>query len=271
MSGNLEMTMPMHDLSGQVAVITGGTENLGYDIADVLASAGCSVIITSRRPERSGSAVERLQRKHAIDAIALPLDQSDFSSVQRFAVEANGWKGRIDILVNNAGSSGTGVGDFFQRDPAEIAAVIGLNLTGVIYCCKEIGRFMAERKKGKIINIASVSGMVGRSREIYRKSGKREQPVDYAASKAGVIGLTRDLAAYMAPYNIQVNAISPGLFLRGSVPADFVRDYAHMTPVGRVGRIGEDIKGAALFLASSASDYITGQNLAVDGGFTSVK
>ena len=261
----------MGRLSGRVAIVTGGTENLGYDIADALAGAGCDIIISSRRPARAAQSVERLRRSHGVDAVALQLNQSDYESVQRFAIAARNWKDRIDILVNNAGGSGTGEGDFFLRDPVELAAVITLNLTGVLYCCREIGRIMAERKCGKIINIASISGMIGRSREIYRRNHKREQPVDYAAAKAGVIGLTRDLAAYLAPFNIQVNAISPGAFDRGPLPAGFVSDYGAMTPMGRIGRIGQDIKGAALLLASSESDYITGQNLAVDGGFTSVK
>jgi len=126
---------------------------------------------------------------------------------------------------------------------------------------------MAQQHSGKIINVASVAGLVGRDRRMYDRNGMNQQPVDYAAAKAGVIGMTRDLAAVLAPYGVCVNSISPGGFERGQ-PEGFVRDYADRTPLGRMGRDGIDIKAAALFLASSASDYITGHNLVVDGGFS---
>ena len=258
-------------LSGRVAVVTGGAQHLGFDMADALAEAGCDIILTSRIPERARAAADKLQNRWGVEAMVLPLDQRDHAAVRNCALGAQRWKGRIDILVNNAGGSGTGDGDFFKRDPNELREVITLSLTGVLFCCQEFGRLMAERKQGKIINIASISGIVGRNREIYRRHGKREQPVEYAAAKAGLIGLTRDLAAYLAPYDIQVNAISPGAFDRGQVPAGWMTDYAAMTPARRMGELGRDIKGVALFLASSESDYITGQNIAVDGGFTAVK
>lgn len=106
---------------------------------------------------------------------------------------------------------------------------------------------------------------------MYRQNGVREQPVDYAAAKAGVLGFTRDLAAFLAPDCVQVNALSPGGFDKEALPRNFVSAYGDMTPLGRMGRVDADLKGAVLFLASPASDYVTGQNLVVDGGFSVVK
>jgi NAD(P)-dependent dehydrogenase (short-subunit alcohol dehydrogenase family) len=142
------------------------------------------------------------------------------------------------------------------------------NLLGVLHCCQEVGRIMARQGSGKIINIASIAGIVGRDRRVYQRNGMNGQPIDYAAAKAGVIGMTRDLAGLLSPLGVHVNAISPGGFERRAMPAGFVRDYSDRTPLGRMGRDGVDLKGAALFLASAASDYVTGQNLVVDGGFS---
>ena len=127
---------------------------------------------------------------------------------------------------------------------------------------------MGRHGSGKIINIASVSGLVGRDRRVYARSQMKGQPVDYAAAKAGVIGLTRDLAGLLSPLGINVNAISPGGFARETLPKTFIRDYSNLTPMGRMGREDTDLKGAVVFLAAPASDYVTGVNLAVDGGFS---
>ena len=127
---------------------------------------------------------------------------------------------------------------------------------------------MARQGSGKIINIASMAGLVGRDRRMYEKNGMNGQPIEYAAAKAGVVGMTRDLAGLLSPLGVQVNAISPGGFARSTLPAGFVRDYSDRTPMKRMGRDGVDLKGAVLFLAAPASDYVTGQNLVVDGGFS---
>ena len=127
---------------------------------------------------------------------------------------------------------------------------------------------MSPRRAGKIINIASMAGLIGRDRRMYARNGMKGQPIDYAAAKAGVIGMTKDLAGLLSPMGICVNSISPGGFQRPDHPEGFVRDYSDRTPLGRMGRDGLDLKGAALFLASPASDYVTGHNLVVDGGFS---
>jgi NAD(P)-dependent dehydrogenase (short-subunit alcohol dehydrogenase family) len=258
----------MFDLAGQVAAVTGGARDLGWDAASILAAAGCHVAITSRDGERARKSAAALAERYGVETMALALDQTSFTQVEACAKTVFEWKNRLDVLVNNAGGgSGSSPGNLFLRDPAESAHLIDVNLTGALYCCREFGRSMAERGSGKIINIASIAGIVGRDRRIYDRSAMKGQPIDYAAAKAGVIGMTRDLAAFFGPHGVHINVISPGGFAR-NLAESFVRDYSDRTPLGRMGRDGVDLKGAILFLASPASDYITGHNLVVDGGFT---
>ena len=255
-------------LDGQVALVTGGARTLGYDMAEALAEAGCNLVITSREQAQAESAAQKLKAACGVDVLPLALDVRVFDQVAAVVRQAQQWKGRIDVLINNAGGgAGPGPRHLFERDPADIVTLIHTNLIGTIYCCKEVGKVMAQQKRGKIINIASIAGLVGRDRKMYDRTGLPQQPVDYAAAKAGVIGLTRDLAALLAPHGVYVNAISPGGFERGQ-PAAFIAAYSERTAIGRMGRDGIDLKAAALFLASSASDYVTGENLVVDGGFS---
>ena len=178
-------------------------------------------------------------------------------------------KPHIDILVNNAGGgSGKTEGDFLKRDPADIQNLIDINLTGSVFCSKAVGAMMAKAGCGKIINIASISAFLARDRRTYHLHNKMEQPVDYAAAKGGVVGYTIDLAAVMSQYGVYVNCISPGAFDKGDQPEGYSQAYRDKVPLGRMGRFGIDIKGAALLLASPASDYMTGANIVVDGGFS---
>jgi NAD(P)-dependent dehydrogenase (short-subunit alcohol dehydrogenase family) len=258
----------LFNLDGQVALITGGAGNLGFDAASILGAAGCDLAITSRDPARLKASAKKLQETYGVEVLPVELDQTDFQSVSRAAKAVSAWKGRIDILVNNAGGgSGKGSCQFFERSPEDMARLIETNLTGAMYCCREVGKIMVKQRRGKIINIASIAGILGRDRRMYERNGMGGQPIDYAAAKAGIIGMTRDLAALLGPKGIYVNVISPGGFQR-DLPEGFVGDYSDRTPLGRMGRDGVDLKGAILFLASSASDYVTGHNLVVDGGFT---
>lgn len=259
----------MHDLSGKVAMITGGARHLGLDAANILAEAGCDLVITSRKLESAQKAAADLQANHGCDVLPLALDVCEFEMVAEVISKANDWKGHLDILVNNAGGSvGNGPAHLFERDPNDMVALIMTNLVGSLYCCREAGRLMANQKSGKIINIASMAGMIGRDRRMYERNNLKGQPIDYAAAKAGVIGMTTDLAGLLSPLGVNVNAISPGGFESKDMPDGFVKDYSDRTPQGRMGTYGKDLKGAILFLASTASDYITGHNLVVDGGFT---
>lgn len=258
----------MFDLSGKTALVTGGAATLGFDAACVLAAAGCAVAITSRDRERAARSAAEIGRRYGGETLALALDHTDPAQIAEAAAQFHAWRPALDILVNNAGGgSGDRPGLLFERTPEDIAGMIETNLTGVIYCCREFGRGMAERGSGKIINIASVAGLVGRDRRIYARSGMHGQPVEYAAAKAGIAGLTRDLAGLLSPKGVCVNAISPGGFARRQ-PEQFIHDYSNLTPLGRMGRDGIDLNGAILFLASPASDYVTGHNLVVDGGFS---
>ncbi len=256
-------------LDGKVAIVTGAAYNLGFDMAIGLAELGADIVITSRMLSKAQEAADKIKTACHVDMLALQMDHSDWGQVEDMAEKAHAWKEHIDILINNAGGRTEHVeSNLFKRPPESIVDMIHTNLIGPLFCCKAVGRFMMEQGWGKIINIASIAGLVGRNRRMYKRNNKGDQPIDYAAAKAGIIGMTRDLAGLMSPYGVYVNAISPGGFDKGDCPEGFVKDYSDVTILGRMGRMGLDIKGAAVFLASSASDYVTGHNLVVDGGFT---
>lgn len=263
-------TFDLFRLDGKTALIIGGARHLGFDVATALAEAGCAVAVTSRDAERARDAAGRLQASHGVPALGLALDHRHANEIHAAVDAVARWReGAIDILVNNAGGGSGKVGGPWLERPAEaIADLVATNLTGPLLCAQLVARVMVPRRAGKIINIASVAGLLGRDRRVYERNGMNPQAVDYAAAKAGVIGMTRDLAGLLSPHGICVNAISPGGFERPAMPRGFVADYSDRTPLGRMGRDGVDLKGAALFLASAASDYVTGHNLVVDGGFS---
>jgi len=263
------MTLELFRLDGRVAVVIGGARHLGMDMAKALAEAGASIFLTSRDEARGRAAADELRAESGGEVRGAGLDIRDYAQVEAVAQQAFDWKGRVDILINNAGGSPPGSpGPLFDRTPEDIANLVAVNLTGILFCCKVFGKLMAEQGHGKIVNISSIAGIVGRDRRMYIRNNMSGQSIDYAAAKAGVIGMTRDLAAYLSPMGVHVNAIAPGGFGPRDLPDGFVTDYANRTPLGRMGRDGIDLKGAALFLASPASDYITGQTLVVDGGFS---
>lgn len=265
---NEQQLHTLFDMTGKVAIITGGHAWLGNDIACALAEYGCDIVITSRELARAQEAARKIGETYGVRTLGLELEQKDYASVEKMAADAFQWQGHIDVLVNNAGGgSGNGECNFLKRDPAAIKNMIDVNLTGALYCCRAVCGYMAEAHHGCVINMASIAALVGRDRAMYHDSNKMEQPVEYAAAKGGIISMTQDLAAYMAPYGVRVNCISPGGFDKGDLPEAFTKAYGVATPLGRMGKMGEEIKGAALFLASEASHYVTGHNLAVDGGF----
>jgi len=259
-------------LDGRVAIVTGGHAWLGNDMARALAEFGCNIIITSRDAEKAQKVADEIKEIYGVETLGLAMEQTDYASVQKMADDAFAWKGRIDILINNAGGgSGKGECNFLKRDPEAIRYMIDCNLTGSMFCCKAVGAYMAEAGSGSIINLASVAALVGRDRGMYRNNNKMEQPIDYAAAKGGIIGMTQDLACYMAPHGVRVNSIAPGGFDKGDLPKGFTDAYGDATPLGRMGIMGKEIMGAALYLASDASSYVTGHNLVVDGGFSKCK
>jgi len=265
----MNSTLEKFQLNHRVALVTGASRDLGFDACCTLAEAGAAVAITSRSRHKAEAAAKELFARFGVEAIGLELDHTQWTDVLRVKQQMLDWKGRVDILINNAGGgSGLGETNLFKRDPRAISALVESNLLGPLLMCKAIGEVMVAQKSGKIINIASIAGLVGRNREMYHRNQKNEQAVDYAAAKGGVIAMTRDLAALLAPFGICVNSVSPGGFDKGELPAAFVKDYAAATMLGRMGKLNHDLNGVILFLASPASDYVTAQNIIVDGGFT---
>lgn len=262
----------LFDVSGKVAVVTGAATGLGRDMARFLGESGCRLVITSRDGEKAAAAAKELSEATGAEVVGFALDQREYSSCEALMEFVIRTFGRIDILINNAGGgSGAGECNFLLRDPANISNMIATNLTGALFCAQVACRHMAQQKSGKIINLGSIAGLVGRDRDMYRKVNKMEQPVEYAAAKGGVIAFTRDLAAFMAPYGVCVNSISPGGFDKGELPQNFIDAYSERTPMRRMGQMYSDLLGAVLFLSSDASSYVTGQNIIVDGGFSLCK
>jgi gluconate 5-dehydrogenase len=252
----------LFNLEGHVAIVTGGSRGLGYEIAEGLGEAGASVVITARRAQWLSSAEETLRdRGVAVDArVADVTHAPEVDDLVRSVLEQYG---RIDILVNNAGISWGAPPEAMPIEKWN--AVLTTNVTGPFLMSRAVFPGMAARKHGRIINVSSVAGLVGTPPEVMDAAG-------YAASKGALISLTRDLAVKWARHGITVNVLAPGFFLTRMSEAVVARGgeaLTHAIPLGRTGREGE-LKGAALFLASGASSYVTGQVLVVDGGATAV-
>ncbi len=273
LSDNLQ-SPHLHELSslkGRVAVVTGGAQNFGLEIATGLGEAGADLAITSRDLAKATRIAADLATKLGVRVFPIAMDLVNEEAVKQAFIAIHAHYGRIDVLVNNAGGHVPGSsGDVLDENLAAWNGYVQANLTGTFLCTREAARFMAERQGGSIINIASITSLIGRDRGIYADCAGMKNPVGYTAAKAGVLGLTFDAAADLARFGIRVNAISPGGFERGQ-PAAFVGRYSARTMLGRMGRDGWDLKGPVAFLASEAARYITGQNLLVDGGFTHLK
>lgn len=257
-------------LTGKVAIVTGGARNLGYDMAIALAEAGADVAITSRTLANAEASAKKISEATGRKILPLPLDVVYETQVEKMVERVLQEFGKIDILINNAGNViSTPENAPFEKRPLELwQEVIEVNLTGVFLCSKHVvAQAMKPRRSGNIINIASTAGIIGKDRRVYQGTSMGGATLDYHAAKGGVISMTRDMAVYLAPYNIRVNCISPGGFFRHQ-PDKFVKTYRATIPMGRMGEDGKEIKGAAVFLASEASSYVTGHNLVVDGGLT---
>lgn len=260
----------LFDLSGRVALVTGGSRNLGLDMAEALAEAGASVAITSRDKERALGIAQALADDTGARAVGVVMNVLEEDSVAVGFARVMDELGRLDILVCNAGGARLSGGTTTTEDrlAEDFDHVVRLNLRGTFLCCREAVRIMKPAEGGSIITIGSISGLVGRDRSVYLGSPEMvPNMTDYSAAKAGILGFTRDLAAEVGRYGVRVNSISPGGFQRGQ-PEEFVRRYKERTMLGRMGKDGLDLKGAVVFLASDASGYVTGHNLVVDGGFT---
>lgn len=256
---NVPTIKDLFDLTGKVAIVTGGSRGLGQEMAEGLAEAGARLMLCARRDEWLTPAVKDM-RARGFGVEGATCDVATQADVQAVVDKTMAAYGQVDILVNNAGLSW---GDEPETMPLDKwHKVIDANLTGAFLFAQAAGREMLKRQYGRIINVASIAGL--------HASVNGPHYVGYAASKAGMMGLTRELAGTWGRRGIRVNAIAPGFF--PSRLTEGVIDQAEASlkancPLPRVGAAGE-LKGVAVFLAADASNYITGQTIVVDGGRT---
>ena len=249
----------LFNLSGRVAIITGGSVGLGRQMAEGLAEMGANLVLCARKKERCEQAAEGLKQL-GVETLALACDVKNpeqVDAVVNATVTQFGW---IDILINNAGTSWGAPVEEMRLEHWN--KVIETNLTGTFLFSQAVGKVMVPQRRGKIINIASVAGLRGAAPEF--------QAIGYHASKGGVIAFTKDLACKWGIHNIQVNAIAPGWFPTNMSKVVIERNkdaFLSKIPLRRFGN-EQDLKGAAVFLSSGASDYVTGHVLVVDGGQT---
>ena len=263
-------------LDGKVAIVTGALGLLGREHCSALAAAGARVVVTDRDGEACRDLAASLTKSYRVPTLGAAADVTDADAVEALAEQAFGAFGRIDILVNNAA-----IDDKFATDAADesrfeqysverFRRMLDVNVVGTFLCSQRIGRRMAARQSGSIINIASTYGVVAPQQALYRRADGSQsfyKSAAYPTSKGAVLQFTRFLAAYWGSAGVRVNALSPGGVAQDPDP-HFQAEYAARTPLGRMAK-PSDYRGALLFLASSASAYMTGANLIVDGGWTS--
>jgi NAD(P)-dependent dehydrogenase (short-subunit alcohol dehydrogenase family) len=248
------------DLSEKVAIVTGGCRGIGKSIGTGLAHAGADVIIVDvllPEAEKVAKEIVELGRR----SFAIRTDVSEETDVQKMAEKVMAYFGKVDILVNNAGINIYSPAEDFNVNDWD--KVVNVDLKGVFLCSKTIGKIMIKQKKGKIINIASVHGL---------KGSLIHDAAAYNSSKAGVINLTRSLAIEWGEFGINVNAIAPGVIMTDLTRKrlgnkEYYNYWVERMPLRRIGK-PEDLIGAVVYLATEASDWVTGQTIAVDGGYT---
>ena len=268
----------MFDLSGRVAILTGGAGLLGRQYTRTLLGAGARVAVVDLPAAKPAEAAVAAVREAGGEAIGLAIDVTQPQDVARMAAEVRQKWQRIDILINNAAidpkfdaAVANHQANTFEDYPLSAwRESLEVNLTGAFLCCQEVGRVMKAARRGVVVNVSSTYGVVAPDQRLYQRDGEAEQklfkPAAYAVTKAGIAHLTRYLATYWAPHNIRVNTLTPhGVF--NAQDEQFVRRYAERCPMGRMARLDE-MNGPLLFLVSDASSYMTGANLVVDGGWT---
>ena len=252
----------LFDLSGKVSIVTGGGRGLGFALAEGLAEAGSSIVLCSRKEANCKEAASKLLAK-GIQAEGIRCDVVDPDDVNGLRDFVRKKFGKIDILVNNSGATW---GAPAEEYPVEgWKKVIDVNVTGTFLCSKIIGKAMIEGGGGKIINVSSVYGTLGCTSQVM-------DAIAYNTSKGAIDAFTRDLAVKWAKHRIHVNAIAPAFIETEMTRVTIQKGRSHIlshVPLGRFG-VSEDLKGAVIFLASAASDYVTGTVLYVDGGLTAM-
>jgi len=248
----------LFDLRGEKAIVTGAAQGLGEQMALGLAEAGADIAVVDINADGAAKVSESI-RNLGRESIFIKADVTKVSDVENMVKIVKDNFRKIDILINNAGVTGNIPAEKMEKE--EWDRVVEVNLSGVFICAQVVGREMIKQKKGNIINISSMSGLIV----------NRPQPqIHYNTSKAGVIMITKSLAGEWAKYNIRVNAIAPGYMrtpLVDKVFPKYGKDWSSLIPMKRIGDPSE-IKGPALFLASKASSYVTGSVLVMDGGYT---
>ena len=251
------------DLTGKVAIVTGASSGLGHQFATTLASAGANVAIMARRTAQLIELKEKLEKEYGVDILVEPCDVTKTSDIRSSVQKVRTHFGKIDILVNNAG---VGIAHPSTQHPDDAwHKVIDTNLNAVFFFCREVGIVMKQQKYGKIINIGSIHSRVAMP----------DMPIAaYAASKGGVLMLTKALAAEWAHDGITVNAIGPSYFKSEMTKTlvnnpDFLQVIKGLCPMGRVGNPHE-LDGALLYFAADVSNFTTGQLLNIDGGWTAI-
>ncbi|MGA3173546.1 MAG: glucose 1-dehydrogenase [Syntrophorhabdales bacterium] len=252
-------TSNLFSLSGKVGIVTGAGRGIGRVLALALADAGCHVVIADVLVREGEEAAGEI-RKKGKDSIFIKVDLPRKAEIEAMASETVKRFGKIDILVNNAGINIFSPAEDFSLD--DWNKVVNVNLTGTFFCAQAVGKIMIGQNKGKIVNVASIGGMTG----TYRKA------VAYDSTKAGIINFTRSLAVEWGRYNINVNAIAPGMIetdlTRGRLEDKEFHDYfIKRVPLGKIGQ-AYDLAGPVIFLCSEASDWLTGQTMVLDGGQT---
>jgi NAD(P)-dependent dehydrogenase (short-subunit alcohol dehydrogenase family) len=245
-------------LEGYVSVITGGATGIGFQMAVGLAEAGSNIVICSRKLEVCEEAAGNIE-KRGVKALAVGCDVTKADQVEAMKDATLKKFGRVDVLMNNAGRAWAAAPEDTPLDRWQ--QVFDLNITAPFICAQTIGREFIKQKRGKIINIASIAGLVGRNPQAYSS-------IAYGTSKGALVNFTRDLAVKWAQHNIQVNCICPGFFVTPLNQKLYDRNKENIDreiPLKRTGG-PDDLKGAAVLLASRASDFITGVILPVDGG-----
>jgi 3-oxoacyl-[acyl-carrier protein] reductase len=242
-------------LKDKVAIVTGGTKGIGRAISLLFAEEGARVVANFSKDVEAAEKLMDEAKSKRLSVGLYKADVTQFEPVKEMVEETFGKYARIDILVNNVGL----IRDNFLMlmSDEDWDSLIKTNLNSLFYCCKAVIRKMIAEKRGKIINISSISGILGTSGQ-----------TNYAATKGGVISFTRSLARELGPFNIQVNAVAPGLIeseVVSKMPKEKVEAIVKSTSLGRMGK-SEEVAQTVLFLASGHSNYITGQTIIVDGG-----